>query len=66
MSEDMKTVSIYAPEDLVEEFDDKVWEMKADGKIDRDASRSEVIRQLMGEWAEGNSTSSSTAPVTAD
>lgn len=62
MSEDMKTVSIYAPEDLVEQFDDKVWEMKADGKIDRDASRSEVVRHLMEEWAEGNSTSNS-APV---
>ena len=66
MSEDMKTVSIYAPEDLVEEFDDKVWEMKADGEIDRDASRSEVIRHLMEEWAEGNLKSNSTAPATAD
>uniref|UniRef100_A0A7D5GKB2 Ribbon-helix-helix protein CopG domain-containing protein n=2 Tax=Natrinema halophilum TaxID=1699371 RepID=A0A7D5GKB2_9EURY len=62
----MKTVSIYAPEDLVDDFDDKVWQMKADGEIDRDASRSEVIRHLMGEWAEGNSTSCSTAIVTAN
>lgn len=66
MSEDMKTVSIYAPEDLVDDFDDKVWEMKSGGEIDRDASRSEVIRHLMEEWAEGNSTSSSATTVTAD
>lgn len=66
MSEDMKTVSIYAPEDLVEDFDDKVWQMKAEGEIDRDASRSEVLRHLMEEWAKGNSTSSSTVTATAD
>lgn len=51
----METVSVYADDDLVEEFDEKVWELKTEGKIDRDASRSEVIRDLMQEWVEGKS-----------
>ncbi|GAB3669598.1 CopG family ribbon-helix-helix protein [Halopiger thermotolerans] len=62
----MANTGITVPDELLEDFDDKVFELKAEGEIDRDASRSEVIRTLMEEWVEGNSTSSSTATVTAD
>ncbi|WP_226040815.1 ribbon-helix-helix domain-containing protein [Natrinema sp. DC36] len=63
----MANTGITVPDELLEDFDDKVFELKAEGEIDRDASRSEVIRTLMEEWVEGNSKSDSTAAmVTAD
>ncbi|ELZ12039.1 CopG family ribbon-helix-helix protein [Natrinema ejinorense] len=63
----MANTGITVPDELLEDFDDKVFELKAEGEIDRDASRSEVIRTLMEEWVEGNSTSDSTATAaTAD
>ncbi|QLK25382.1 ribbon-helix-helix domain-containing protein [Natrinema zhouii] len=63
----MANTGITVPDELLEDFDDKVFELKAEGEIDRDASRSEVIRTLMEEWVEGNSKSDSTATMaTAD
>lgn len=62
----MANTGITVPDELLEDFDDKVFELKAEGEIDRDASRSEVIRTLMEEWVEGNSTSSLTATAKAD
>lgn len=61
----MANTGITVPDELLEDFDDKVFELKAEGEIARDASRSEVIRTLMEQWVEGNSMSSS-AMVTAD
>lgn len=59
-------VTIYADDDLVESFDDKVWELKNSEKIDRDASRSEVLRGLMEAWVEGKSTTPKPEIQTAD
>jgi len=44
--------SISVSDELLEEFDDKLFEMKAAGKLDRDVSRSELIARLMSEWVE--------------
>lgn len=55
-------VTIYANEDLIEEIDDTIWELKQEGEIDRDASRSEVLRSLMEAWVEGKSTSRQKVP----
>lgn len=44
--------SISISDELLEEFDDKLFEMKAAGKLDRDVSRSELIARLMYEWVQ--------------
>jgi metal-responsive CopG/Arc/MetJ family transcriptional regulator len=70
----MVNTGISVPEDLLEEFDDKIFELKAAGKLPRDASRSEVIRTLMSEWVdqdveafdEGNSSRTTAEPMAAD
>ncbi|WP_018258837.1 CopG family ribbon-helix-helix protein [Halomicrobium katesii] len=48
----MARPSISVSDELLEEFDDKLFEMKAAGKLDRDVSRSELIARLMSEWIE--------------
>lgn len=40
------------PDELLEEFDDKIFELKAEGKLDRDFTRSELVRGLIREWIE--------------
>lgn len=40
------------PDELVDDLDDKIWEMKTEGKLNRDANRSEVVRRLIREWVE--------------
>lgn len=44
--------SVFVSEELLEEFDDKLFEMKVEGKLDRDTSRSELMARLMHEWVE--------------
>lgn len=48
----MPRPSISISEELLEDFDEKLFEMKVDGKIERDTSRSEMIARLMNEWVE--------------
>ncbi|MBO4249474.1 hypothetical protein IL252_16830 [Halomicrobium sp. IBSBa] len=48
----MARPSISVSDELLDEFDDKLIEMKAAGKLGRDVSRSELIARLMSEWVE--------------
>lgn len=50
----MANTSIVISDELLEEFDDKLFEEKAAGNVSRDTSRSEMIRRLMEEWVDGN------------
>lgn len=52
-------------DDFLEDLDDKIWELKMEGEIDRDTSRSDVIRMVLREWVEGNSKSTSSQTPTA-
>ncbi|WP_323190435.1 hypothetical protein [Halostella sp. PRR32] len=36
----------------MEDFDDAIWDRKVEGELDRDADRSQVIRQLMRKYVE--------------
>ena len=42
--------SFTIPDELLEEFDDTIWELQTEGELDRDASRSQIVRELMREW----------------
>jgi metal-responsive CopG/Arc/MetJ family transcriptional regulator len=57
---DKTTISVYVDEDLVEEFDEVVWERKSAGELHRDVNRSNVISKLMEDYVEGKSMLSST------
>ncbi|MFW5896317.1 MAG: CopG family ribbon-helix-helix protein [archaeon] len=56
----MAKPSISVPEELLDEFDSQVDEMRRSGEMDLDTSRSEVIQELMRLWLEGNLTLPST------
>jgi len=43
----MVNTGITVPDDLLDDFDDVVWELKSNGEIPRDASRSQIIQELM-------------------
>lgn len=66
----MANPSFSVPDEVLERFDDAIFELKAEGELPRDTSRSEILRQLMEEWIEehedqGNSNSTHAAQ-TAD
>ncbi|WP_435175698.1 hypothetical protein [Halorussus sp. AFM4] len=44
--------SFTIPDELLEDFDDVIWELQRRGELDRDESRSSVVRTLMEEWIE--------------
>lgn len=46
----MARPSISVPDELLNEFDDLLWEAKRNGDLDRDVDRSEVVRELMRLW----------------
>ncbi len=48
----MARPSISVPDELLEDFDDAIWDRKVEGELDRDADRSQVIRQLMRKYVE--------------
>jgi hypothetical protein len=51
MSEDeFRTVSFRWKQEKIDAFDDKILEMKYEGELDRDTTRTDVIRQLLDEW----------------
>jgi len=52
----MAKPSVSIPDELLEEFDDRIDEMRRSGKFDLDTSRSEVVQELVRQWLEGNST----------
>lgn len=47
VSRDRKAVTFRAPEDLVDELDDYIIQLKASGELDRDVSRSDFLRKLV-------------------
>jgi len=57
----MANPSISIPNDLLDDFDDTIWELKKEGELSRNASRSEVIQMLMQEWVENNQQSAEAA-----
>lgn len=61
-----KNVSFNADEDLVEDFDEIIFQKKAAGELDRDTSRSDVLRDLLEEYVEGNGNISTTPAAIAD
>lgn len=48
----MANPSISIPDDLLEEFDRTLLELKYHNEIDQDANRSEIVQQLMREWVD--------------
>jgi metal-responsive CopG/Arc/MetJ family transcriptional regulator len=38
------------PDELLEKFDDTIWELQVEGELDRDANRSQIVRELVREW----------------
>lgn len=63
----MAKPSVSIPDELLEEFDDRIDDMRLSGDLDLDTTRSEVIQELVRQWLEGNSTSiSRTSSDTTD
>ncbi len=65
----MARPSVSIPDELLEEFDDQIDDMRRSGELDLDTSRSEVVQELIRQWLEGKSNSISTdskATATAD
>lgn len=58
----MPTPSFQISEETLEQLDDIIWEKKAAGELPRDTSRSDILRQLVEEYIEGNGSTSTTAP----
>jgi len=52
----MAKPSVSIPDELLEEFDNQIDDMRRSGELDLDTSRSEVIQELIRQWLEGNST----------
>lgn len=48
----MANLSVSVPDELLEDFDDVIWELQREGELDRDASRSEMIQQLMQDYVD--------------
>lgn len=66
MSNGKRNVTFRMSKEAIEEFDDVIWELKTEGEISRDASRSDVIRKLIKEWMadhQGNPRTRTAAPI---
>jgi metal-responsive CopG/Arc/MetJ family transcriptional regulator len=48
----MAKPSMSVPDDLLDDFDDVVWELEKSGELPRDVSRSAVIQNLMQEFVD--------------
>lgn len=62
----MANPSFQIDDETLEKLDSIIWEKKVAGEIDRETSRSDVIRDLVEEYIEGNGNTSARTPVTAD
>lgn len=65
----MARPSVSVPDELLEDFDEAIWQRKLVGDLDRDANRSTVMRELMQEFVEeteGFEGNSKAAAATAD
>jgi metal-responsive CopG/Arc/MetJ family transcriptional regulator len=48
----MAKPSMSVPDELLDDFDDVIWELEKAGEIPRDTSRSAVLQQLMQEFVD--------------
>ena len=63
----MANPSFTVDDEMLDEFDEVIWQKKMDGDLSREATRSDVLRELIENYIEGNGASSKTAtPTTAD
>ena len=62
----MANPSFSIDDDLLDDFDEIIFQKKAAGELPRDMSRSEVLRDLVEEYVEGNGNTSKTPMATAD
>ena len=53
VSRNRENVAFRVDEELLEDFDDTIFRKKVDGELDRDTSRSEVLRELMRGYIDG-------------
>ena len=62
----MVNTSFEIDQEKIDQMDDIIWEMKVEGEISRDTSRSDIMRRLVEDFIEGNGSSSlETTPATA-
>lgn len=62
----MANPSFQIDDEKLQKLDDIIWEKKQAGELPRDASRSDVLREIVDEYIEGNGNSSTTkTPATA-
>lgn len=54
MAKDMHNTGITVEKEVIKKFDRKIALLEAQGVLETNTSRTEVIRDLMEEWAEGN------------
>ena len=59
----MANPSFQIDDETLDELDSIIWEKKVAGEIDRDTSRSDVIRDLVEEYIEGNGNTSTKQAV---
>lgn len=62
----MANPSFQIDEELLEEFDQIILQKRAAGDLPQDYSRSDVLRDLVGEYVEGNRDISPTTKAKAD
>lgn len=53
-----ENLSVRVDASTVEDIDEILWQMKLEGVKDRDTKRSDVLREAINEWVEGNESSS--------
>jgi endo-1,4-beta-mannosidase len=46
------TVTFRWEKEKIDELDDKILEMKYEGDLDRDTTRSDIIKEVMENWLE--------------
>lgn len=65
MATTMARPSVSIPDELLDDFDDEIMRRKLDGELPREVTRSDVVRELMAGWLEGNSNPPSTPQIPA-
>ena len=63
----MANPSFQVDDELLDELDEIIWQKKKDGELSRKTSRSDILRELVEEYVEGNGNiSTGPAMQTAD
>jgi len=50
----MAHASFKIEQDRLDELDEIIWQQKAAGELHRDTTRSDILRELVEEYVEGN------------